>query len=82
MELKIEKGIPIPEKHDPKIRALDIIYRMVPGDSIYIPMGILPDANAPRMMHGRIHTLAKNRIKDGQFTVRMEGNGYRLWRVA
>jgi hypothetical protein len=80
--LTIEKDIPLPEnKKRKKIDELDIICKMLVGDSILIPSSLIPGPCPPRMMHGRIHTYAQNRLPHGRFSVRAEDDGYRLWRT-
>lgn len=70
MDLKIEKGIPLPPA--PKGWGLAAVFRnMVVGDSVFIPNG------------GTNSTSAKARaaLGKGVVTIRKEEGGVRVWRI-
>lgn len=79
--MKIEKNIPIPElpsnPSKPKELFLGLLPKMEPGDSILV------EARAIATVKQWV-SAAYNReiIKDQNFYVAKDGDGYRVWRIS
>ena len=73
MELKIEKGIPLPDASTPNAGFTATIKRMEVGDSFFMP-GKQPNIS------GRLSYLQKT--TERKFATRKEGDGVRIWRTA
>lgn len=72
MEMRIEHGIPLPLPNCNETKTVELALRMDIGDSIYFA----PDS---RGRHGLIRALQKLKRRP---LVRLEGEGYRVWRVS
>lgn len=80
VEIKIEKGVPIPPPRAPNLLARHLLSEMEIGDSIFIPGRGVSSASAGMNLFARRH--APNR-KHVCRTVTENGvKGIRVWRIA
>ena len=75
--LKIEKGIPVPEKR--ASGKWEILGRMEVGDSIFIPF----NGDSAFVVRNRINGAIKptKTMLDRKFCTRKVGDGIRVWRL-
>lgn len=72
-DVKIDKGIPVPQKQARFHKAYDLYQKMEVGDSIFLKKSqriLLHDAI--RVMEG---------TSKGKLSTRREDNGFRVWRI-
>lgn len=68
--LKIEKGIPVPSRPAKHGAVKAILLQMQPGDSVAFPCSA-----------GTAYTQGYRHFGPGNFIVRAEGQGSRIWRI-
>lgn len=73
-ELKIEKGIPIPETRGRDRKGISSAARALGvGDSFFVPASLCQAVNVRRTV--------QSVFGSGGYTTRHEGNGLRVWRI-
>lgn len=73
---KIEKGVPSPKGKYPGRPALYPFNEMVPGDSFYVP-----DRSIQKNVKMAAHSYGRSKTPAWRFSVRLEGAGFRVYRV-
>jgi len=72
-DIKIDKGIPLPQKRTRIIKAYDLYQKMEVGDSVLIKESERTKLHdAIRVMEG---------TSKGKLSFRREDNGFRVWRI-
>lgn len=72
LEFVIEKGVPIPQRNRPKKSALSVaMLAMEIGDSF-----LMKNKN-----HNALTTMAHHTLGKGNYAIRKDGDGYRVWRT-